>query len=309
MNDPKISVIVPVYNVEPYISKCLASLINQDFEDFEIIIVDDGSQDMTLEICKEFLFKNRRIKLFHQENKGVSAARNMGLSLSNAEYISFVDGDDYVDSSFLSSLYYAIKRTENCDLSMCYFEKRYYNGEKIKDISRPTFMIEKVMNEDSFWNTPFGMKGISNVMTNKLIRRSLFDGLKFEGAVYEDSRMIHHLIKQANNIILIPKILYFIRRWSNSLTYSTSKTIIWESNYQVSKERFVDFYARNKFELALKFLNSCIFCIRNLASLSTYKKQKNKIRELKKLQIKWGGVILNANCFCCSLLCFLQNGS
>lgn len=99
-----VSIIVPIYNVEQYISKCIESILAQTYRDFELILVDDGSPDMCGTICDEYAKQDSRVHVIHQENKGVSAARNAGISLAKGEYISFIDGDDYVEKDFFERI-------------------------------------------------------------------------------------------------------------------------------------------------------------------------------------------------------------
>ena len=105
MGNVKISIIVPVFNVEKYLSECLNSLINQTLKDIEIICVDDGSTDSSPSILEEFRNKDERIKVIRQENSGVSVARNNGLAIAQGEYVGFVDSDDWVDADFFEKLY------------------------------------------------------------------------------------------------------------------------------------------------------------------------------------------------------------
>lgn len=102
---PKISIIVPIYNAEEYINSCIESLLNQSFVDYEIVLIDDGSTDKSFQICKKIQSTDRRIKLFHQENQGVSSARKLGVAKSAGEYIFFMDADDTVQSIILEVLY------------------------------------------------------------------------------------------------------------------------------------------------------------------------------------------------------------
>ena len=104
MNQPQISVIVPVYNVEKYLSRCIESILSQTFTDFELLLIDDGSTDRSGEICDEYAKKDTRIRVFHKENSGVSAARNLGLDNAKGEWISFVDSDDWVENDYLEKL-------------------------------------------------------------------------------------------------------------------------------------------------------------------------------------------------------------
>lgn len=100
MNNPKISVIVPVYNVEKYLRRCIDSILAQTFSDFELLLIDDGSKDRSGDICDEYALKDQRIKVFHNSNQGASAARNFGLSKAKGEYVSFIDSDDWMESTY-----------------------------------------------------------------------------------------------------------------------------------------------------------------------------------------------------------------
>ena len=105
MNNPKISVIVPVYNVEKYLHKCIDSILVQTFTDFELLLIDDGSTDKSGDICDEYAVKDARVRVFHTENRGVSAARNHGLREASGDWICFVDSDDWVENCYLEYLY------------------------------------------------------------------------------------------------------------------------------------------------------------------------------------------------------------
>lgn len=113
----RFSVIVPIYNVEKYLNKCIDSIMNQTYNDFELILVDDGSPDNCLSICNHYADTDNRIKVIHQENKGVSIARQNGVSIAKGEYLAFIDSDDWVEINFLSSMsFYGII----CELSVRY---------------------------------------------------------------------------------------------------------------------------------------------------------------------------------------------
>ena len=102
--NPKISIIVPVYNAEKYLNECVDSILNQDFTDFELLLVNDGSKDNSGHLCDKYAHKDNRVRVFHKENGGVSSARNLGLDNAIGEYIVFIDSDDYVDVNYLSIL-------------------------------------------------------------------------------------------------------------------------------------------------------------------------------------------------------------
>ena len=110
--DSKISIIIPVYNVEKYLEQCLSSLVNQKYRNLEIILIDDGSTDSSLAVCKQWAQKDERIIVIHKENSGVSATRNVGLNYATGAYVTFVDSDDYIEYAFLSDAIYEIETNE-----------------------------------------------------------------------------------------------------------------------------------------------------------------------------------------------------
>lgn len=115
---PVISVIVPIYNVEKYLPRCIESILNQSFKEFELILVDDGSSDNSGKICDIYAEKDERVKVIHKENGGVSSARNVGIKAVNGEYIGFVDPDDYIDREMYKNLY-ELCENNNCDIGIC----------------------------------------------------------------------------------------------------------------------------------------------------------------------------------------------
>ena len=151
---PKVSVIIPVYNVELFVKDCLASLIKQTLKEIEIIVVNDGSKDNSEKIVQEFCKHDSRIKLINQENAGQAAARNRGISNAKAEYISFIDSDDWIDENFLEKLYLSATNN-NCDIAAAtiirkgeHFQKHrvYYTEEKIVESLEDK--IKTVLNTD-----------------------------------------------------------------------------------------------------------------------------------------------------------------
>lgn len=128
-NIPEISVIVPVYNVEQYLAECISSILSQTFTDFELLLVDDGSPDRCGEICDEYAGKDKRVRVFHQENAGLSCARNKGLEYASGTYIAFVDSDDYVTSTYLQELYASLPADKSQrGTVICGFDKLFPDG-------------------------------------------------------------------------------------------------------------------------------------------------------------------------------------
>lgn len=128
MNNPKVSVIVPVYNVEKYIRRCVDSILSQTFTDFELLLVDDGSKDKSAVICDGYVTDDHRIRVLHKENGGVSSARNLGIEEAKGEWISFVDADDWIDSDYLENL---LKVGRNSDIVISGFQYVLLRGGKL----------------------------------------------------------------------------------------------------------------------------------------------------------------------------------
>lgn len=129
----KISVVVPIYNVDRWLPRCLTSIIGQSFTEFELLLVNDGSTDDSLEICQSFSKKDERIKIINKENGGLSDARNAGIDIAQGRYIVFVDSDDYLERNYLFNLYHNIIKT-NADIAMCEYKEVTEKGKLIKKV-------------------------------------------------------------------------------------------------------------------------------------------------------------------------------
>ena len=166
MNKGKISVVVPIYNAEKYLKKCLDSIINQTYDNLEIILVNDGSTDKSLEICESVRNGDSRITIINKENKGVSTARNKGIESSNGEFIIFIDADDYLDKNMFEILVEdAIKN--NIDLVMCGYRNVDINGNILYESSP---MDEKYFDVKTFKNNLFKTNYYRELICNKLFR-------------------------------------------------------------------------------------------------------------------------------------------
>ncbi len=198
----KISVIIPCYNVENRIKKCLDSLINQTYENIELICINDGSTDKTLSILKEYQKKNKeKIKLISRENRGISATRNEGLDIASGKYIGFVDSDDYVETDMYKKLYQKLI-SENADIVFCDY---YEIGKKSKRgmrVGRENFSGNLKNNPELFntiWYAPW----------NKLYKRELFDDIRFPlDTKYEDLNAILKVFDKAHKIVKLDEPLY-----------------------------------------------------------------------------------------------------
>jgi len=188
--DEKISVIVPVYNVEQYLERCIDSIINQTYKNLEIILVNDGSTDNSGQLCDELAKKDDRIRVIHKKNGGLSDARNVGVDEAKAELIGFIDSDDYIDEDMYELLINNLKAA-NADLSMCGHYDVYNNVPEAQVVDKKTWelspreAIKMVMEA----------KILSVTAVNKLYKKSLFSELRFEiGKIAEDAFIMIKLL-------------------------------------------------------------------------------------------------------------------
>lgn len=218
LDAPLISVIVPVYNVAPYLRRCVDSILNQTYKNLEIILVDDGSHDNSPLICDGYAEKDSRVKVFHKINGGLSDARNTGLEISSGEFLSFVDGDDVIHPDFINKLFNGIKETKK-EIAICLFQffSDYMslvfksNGVPIRVLSLRSLM------EDYCSLTPEKSTPLISCCT-KLYHRSLFENLRFPiGRIYEDAYVSYRLLDDAGEAALVPEPLYGYYMRSNSI--------------------------------------------------------------------------------------------
>jgi len=250
-----VSIIVPVYNVEEYLPKCIESLIGQSYENIEILLIDDGSKDNSGNICKEFALVDSRIKVYHKKNGGLSDARNYGLKHSQGEYISFVDSDDYVHADFIYQLYTSIK---DSDLALCDFmsftymdEVKYDNDEiVINHIERDNYLRELV-NLDK-------VKFV--VAWNKLYRKSLWEEFSFvKDVLHEDEFAIHHIINKSNRIAINNRKLYFYRQRENSITSNKKNEKSFEDKLKAYYDRYIFYKSQSMPHEARTMLNHILY--------------------------------------------------
>lgn len=187
-NNPKISIIVPVYGVEQYLPKCIESILGQTFKEFELILVDDGSLDRCPQICDEYAKKDSRIKVIHKENEGQGVARNIALDIAKGDYIGFVDGDDWIESDMYEQLYKAIF-DNNADLAMCdmkTFDGRFW-------INHNYFKESTIFNNYELMHEYVNNRICVGPCT-KLYKKQLFNDVRFPSFRSREDIYITHLI-------------------------------------------------------------------------------------------------------------------
>ena len=207
-NEPVVSIIVPAYNVENYIERCLFSLVKQTFKNIEILVIDDGSDDMTSDIVNAFSSMDSRIKVIHQKNQGLSVARNKGIDLSIGKYIAFVNSDDCVDEDFIEKLYIAITQND-CDIAASTivrkrkFSQKYrvhYKEEQIYSTLEDKLNVCRIPESCYIWN--------------KLYKASLVKTHKFEeGVYYEDVLWTPAILRDSGKLVTVSNTNYYY--WVN----------------------------------------------------------------------------------------------
>jgi len=248
----KLSIIVPVFNVELYLVKCLESIINQTFTDFELILVNDGSTDASQTICLDYLKKDHRIILYNKENGGLSSARNFGLSKAKGKYIAFIDSDDWIDLHMYETMVKALE-DENADIVVCGHYVVNFNGS-IEEI----IPIKKSILYDGAEATKLILKDeqIFSFAWDKIYKKELFDDIRYpDGRIYEDTATTYKLFHKAKSVFHLNKAFYFYVRRMGSLCFDENKALI------RSQHNFLSFYERYLFikehDEYSTVLNSC----------------------------------------------------
>lgn len=231
-----VSVIIPVYNSSLYLNKCIESLLNQTYADLDIIIIDDGSNDNSFEICRKFELEDNRIRLYHQYNQGVAKARNKGLKKIKGDYVFFLDSDDFIAPKTIELLLnFSIKN--KCDIvqgEICYTYDNYGLVRKRK------FGTEKILNRKESIKELILQDLIKNFSWGKLYKRSLLNDLNFPyKSVFEDFKWSEEIINRCNKYGIVKEILYFYRQHKNSLTYNINYNDGRLFKAMVEREKFI----------------------------------------------------------------------
>lgn len=201
---PLVSVIIPVYNAEKYIERCLNSVVAQTYENLEIILVDDGSPDNSGKICDEYTKKYPGIRVIHQENYGVSTARNNGIDVAAGEYITFVDPDDWLEQDMYKTMM-AYMRSHNLDI-ICIDT---YQVKPNKTVFKPLFKTDRVMGRAEAL-AEILTDGIDNAVWNKIYKRSIMENIKFPvGRRYEDVATVYKYFAAAGLVGYVRKPMYY----------------------------------------------------------------------------------------------------
>lgn len=257
-----ISIIVPVYKVEPYIKRCVQSIIEQSYKNIEIILVDDGSPDKSGEICDEFSKKDERIKVIHKPNGGLSDARNAGLKIAKGEYIGFVDSDDYIENDMFECLYKLCTENKAQISIVSYYE--YYNGKLIS--VRKNDKLEKFNKTEAIKELLIDSK-IQSYAWNKLFKRELFDGIIFPtNKNFEDIATTLLLFEKAEKVVLLEEPKYHYLRRNDSIigkknykTYNDYLNVIYDKFFYLDgKYHELDLYNAYNFVINMIWVYTII---------------------------------------------------
>lgn len=264
---PKVSIIIPVYNAEKYIKQCLESVVNQNYENLEIIVIDDGSIDNSAGIIKTF----NKVKYFYQENKGQGCARNYGISLATGEWICFCDADDYLDINFVSSMVQNIE--DDIGIVTCNITRMTEDGKKSVDRIKKTGKLSSKQ----------ALVFVNPGPTNKLFKRDVLKENNFlEGKIrYEDLAIFPKLMIDAKNVYVTDDILYYYRIYDDSTMRKWDDRIndIFVVSDLITKQEYYPLY---KDEIDYLVFKHCLFG--HLSRIIYFDNKKIKA-ELKKQKI------------------------
>ena len=292
-----ISVIIPVYNVEKYLQECVDSVLSQTYENYEIILIDDGSTDSSGAICDEFAVGNEKIKVIHKENGGLSHARNTGLSLAQGEYIYFLDSDDYLDDNAFSLM---LERIEKENADFLFFDAHSFNDEG-RDFNIPQNYIRK-----KHYVSSKGIEMLAELYKNKdfhsavqlfFFRKSFLqkENLTFlNGAVYEDVLYAYQAFCKAECVAHINCPIYFRRYRENSIMTSHKNIHHFESIVRIFGE--LNLFSSTEYSELLavqkSYLSRCAFNIFNV-----YEKLSSKDKKIFRNTLDTAKKIIQSNDF------------
>lgn len=234
MNDKKITVIIPMHNTEEYIERCIRSVINQTYKNLEIIIVNDGSTDDSLQICERLKGEDTRIKIINQENKGVSGARNAGLESATGEYIGFIDSDDFLEKNMYEKL---IGYIEKYDADFASARAYMIDRNGILEVSHYNNYVDSFEDEKSILKS-YVDGFLTIAVWDKLFKREAIGNIRFDSTVFcEDAKFVLDVCSKVKKVVCTSERLYnHLRRTGNSLT-NTSFNKFYMTLYDYAYEK------------------------------------------------------------------------
>lgn len=291
----KISVIVPVYNVERYLERCIESILKQTFTDFEIIMVDDGSKDGSGKICNQYEKKYQCIHVIHQENKGLALARKAGVELAMGEFIMFVDSDDWIHEDMLKRMYQIAKTNESA-MVCCQYLRVNEKGKQKGDVHMDVSQIDCENSLESAYQM-FVTRYLSSTACGKLIKIELFSNIDFKEnlAIGEEHDMVTQLISKANKVSIIEENYYYYYWRTGSISHAGYNEKYFNSfrNYLKIRDKAIKDY------IQLKSYINAYFAEYEMAVITAMCRNKrydwNVVKELQK-DLKENRIDIIRNC-------------
>lgn len=257
-----ISIIIPVYNVEQYIERCITSILNQTYNNIEVILVNDGSTDRSGDICQKYEEIDSRIKVIHQKNAGPSEARNKALSIAIGKYVSFIDADDYVEKDYIMYLYRLLTKSEG-DIACCNTQN-FKKGVIVERQKRKEYVC--IMNSEEALSQMLYEKKFSNSVWGKLYRREVIDNITFpKGKIFEDMYTTYKFFLNSDKVVYGNLKKYFYMKHENSIMSTTkfhARMPVIEAENELIK------CLKNEYPIALeaayaKLFASSVVCLSN----------------------------------------------
>lgn len=291
----KLSVVIPVYNSENYLAKCLESIIDQSFQNLEVILIDDGSTDKSPHICDMYSEKYRNIKTLHVKNSGPSAARNLGITLARGEYISFIDADDYIESDMMEKMIAAIEKFQG-DIAICdyYIDTESTNKRAIISYDIPENKSLNFKDIGNYIVPQLLSNGSNGGMCNKIYKSELLltllqSGIKLNEKINygEDHFYLMTLFKYVNSWVYVKKPLYhYIKRNNNSLTRKKRQLVErFEilNNFYKNRVSFAEHFNQNTVAIKIAYYKELLKCFLHSSRAVTYGNYKEMKAEYSKL--------------------------
>ncbi len=274
-----ISVIIPVYKVEKYLNRCIVSVVGQTYKNIEIILVDDGSPDICPKICDEWKKMDKRIKVIHKENGGLSDARNVGLSVATGYYISFIDSDDWIDKTMYYQMLSFMKKYD-ADIIECAFKKTDKYISKIKQPEMKVYEFDSV----TYQRKLFDSSEMASIASwNKIYRKELFNDLKFpKGRIHEDLYLTPKISLKCKKIVSLNQKYYYYYQSNNSITRSGFNKRRLDVLYSFEENR--NLYLKNNLNDLVEWcdLSYSFHLIKNYNLSLIYLDDKNIAKKIKR---------------------------
>jgi len=255
MDNPLISVIVPIYNVEEYLNRCVESIVNQTYQNLEIILVDDGSPDNCPQMCDEWAGKDSRIKVIHKENGGLSDARNAGMKIATGDYISFIDSDDWID-----------RKTFSLVMEKIIAAKAQIGAFNIISVDSNSFTPDlsdeyELLNSEQAIENTIDDTGVKTVAWNKVYHKNVLQGLTFpKGKLHEDEFFTFHALDKAEKIVYLHRqCYYYFQRPTSIMGQYNVKHLDMLDGVKNRMEFVRDRYPRLYRKAKLSFSMCCLF--------------------------------------------------